>query len=111
MHMQLLLKYSSCWANIIFFNGLAVARFMAPEMVSALPTSVVLVGPDGGTGEYAMINSTDGCIVHHYASSILYKWCRLISGAFNIARLRRLWAMLGHHLRVIKSRGRDESAN
>ena len=32
-------------------------------------------------------------------------WARLTRGARRLARLRRLWATLGHFLRVVKLRG------
>ena len=33
-------------------------------------------------------------------------WARLVKLNFRLARLRRIWAFLGHHLREIRARGR-----
>ena len=33
-------------------------------------------------------------------------WVRIVKLNFRLARLRRIWAFLGHHLREIRARGR-----
>ena len=39
---------------------------------------------------------------------VLLLWARLVRRARRLARLRRLWASLGHHLREVKQRGKEE---
>ena len=39
---------------------------------------------------------------------VLLLWARLVRRARRLARLRRLWATLGHYLRTIKKRGTEE---
>ena len=36
------------------------------------------------------------------------RWARLVRGAFRLARLRRKWASIGHWLRKVSERGREE---
>ena len=42
-------------------------------------------------------------------SGIHEAWAMLVHGLLRLARLRRLWAQLGAHLRMVKDRGRQSA--
>ena len=43
-----------------------------------------------------------------YSLPVVLLWARLVRKARRLKRLRRIWATIGHHLREIKERGKQE---